>query len=271
MTGAKGSRGPKGKKRPPAKRPAGAARAQGPAPGGAAAGGAQAAGGPATPGQPTSAPARAARAGGAAQTPARAKETRAQRLEAARRARRRKAVLTRAGIAGAVALVVLVATVVVVKNKNDARADQARLTAGSCRYDTESDRTAPSPNNHVAPASYALDPPAGGNHDPSAAAGGLYDAEGQTPPPDAQLVHSLEHGLVVIWHRPDLDANDLAAVRGVFDDLADDVIVVPRASLTGKVAATSWGRRLRCGEVEPGTLSEFVDLYRNKSPEPGVR
>lgn len=206
-----------------------------------------------------------------AQQAAKAKPTRAERLAAARRARKRKAALTRAGIAGAVAVLVLVVAVVVVTNKNDAKADQKRLTAGSCTYDTESDRTAAPPANHVPPARYQVDPPAGGNHDPSAAPAGLYGGEGQAPPKDAQLVHSLEHGFVVIWHRPDLSEADLAAARGVFDDHSEDVIVVPRASLKGKVAATSWGRRLRCGEVEPDVLSEFVDLYRNKSPEPGVR
>jgi len=210
-------------------------------------------------------------ASGGPRAATRAKETRSERIEAARRARQRKAALTRAGIAGAVAVLVLVVTVVVVSNKKDAKADQNRITAGSCTYDTRADRIDPPPNNHVPPASYEVDPPAGGNHDPSPAAAGLYDGAGQTTPGDAQLVHSLEHGFVVIWHRPDLSQKDLAAVHGVFDDHPDDVIVVPRASLKVKVAATSWGRRLLCGEVEPERLSEFVDLYRNKSPEPGVR
>jgi len=251
----------KGKKRPPARRPPG--RGQGTTATGT--GGGAASGNAGAPPQTSPAP------GAEQQQSGKARPTRAERLEAARRARKRKAALTRAGIAGAVALLVLVVAVVVISNKKEAKAQQDRLTAGSCTYDNKSDRTDPSPNNHVAPASYKVDPPAGGNHDPSAAAAGLYDGEDQTPPADAQLVHSLEHGLVVLWHRPDLDEADLAAVRGVFDDHGDDVIMVSRASIEGKVAATSWGRRLLCGEVEPERLSEFVDLYKNKSPEPGVR
>ena len=246
MASGKSSKGSRGKKRPPARRPPGPARTP--------------AAGPPGPGGAT----------GTEQAGAKAKVSRAERLEAARRARKRKATITRVGVAGAVAVLVLVVAVVVVSNKKDAKADQQRLTAGSCTYDTKSDPT-DSVNRHVPPASYAVDPPAGGNHDPSAAPAGLYDGAGQTPPKDPQLVHSLEHGFVVIWHRPDLSEADLAAVHGVFDDHPDDVLVVPRASLKGKVAATSWGRRLLCGEVEPDVLSEFVDLYRNKSPEPGVR
>lgn len=262
MASGKSSKGSRGKKRPPARRPpssAGGPKTPQAKAGVGAAGGGAAIGPPASGG------------GGSQQPAAKAKATRAERLEAARRARKRKAALTRAGIAGAVALLVAVVAVVVIRDKNDAKADQARLTAGSCTYDTKADRIDQPPANHVPPASYKVDPPAGGNHDPSAAAAGLYDAAGQTAPKDASLVHSLEHGLVVIWHRPDLSEADLAAVNKVFDDHSNDVIVVPRASLQGKVAATSWGRRLLCDEVEPESLSEFVTLYRNKSPEPNVR
>ena len=178
--------------------------------------------------------------------------------------------MVRAGVAAAVALLVLVVTVVVSNNRREARANRERLTAGSCTFDNRADRVTP-PNNHVPPSSYEVDPPAGGNHDPTPATAGFSTGESQTPPPDAQLVHSLEHGFVVIWYRPDIGEQDLAAIRRVFDDHGDDVIVVPRASLKGKVAATAWGRRLLCGEVEPERLSEFVELYRNKSPEAGVR
>ena len=267
MASGKSSKG-RGKKRPPARRPPTPAKAPGTTGGPKAPG---TTGGPKAPG--VAAPATGHQAGQQAgqQAPVKAKVTRAERLDAARRARKRKAFLTRAGIAGVVALLSIVVSVVVINNRKDAKADQERLTAGSCTYDTRADDTKPAPNNHTPPAGYEVDPPAGGNHAPAAAAGGLYDAEGQTPPPDPQLVHSLEHGFVVLWHRPDLSEEELADVRRVFDDHPEDVIVVPRASLQGKVAATSWGRRLLCGEVEPDALSEFVDLYRNKSPEPGVR
>lgn len=260
--GSKGSEGSKGKKRPPARRPAAG-------PGGAAPKGVE------PPGTGTPATKGAAGAsGGAANTaatkaPAKGKPTQAERLEAARRARRRKAVLTRAGIAGAIALLVLIVAVAVINDKQDARAEQRRLTAGSCTYDTKADRL--TVNNHTPPASYEVDPPAGGDHSTSAASAVFFEGEGQSPPPDAQLVHSLEHGFVVISYRPDLPEQDVAALRKVFDDHSDDVIVVPRPSLKGKVAMTSWGRRLLCGDVEPQRLSDFVELYRNKSPEPNTR
>jgi hypothetical protein len=248
------------KKRPPAKRPpakaAGTPQKAAPAKPGTPAGAA------ATPQK--AAPAKAAPDGGAR----RSKPTQAERLQAARQARRRKALRVRLGVAaGVLALVALVVTLVAADKRED-RAEEQRLTAGSCDYDTRADRL--TANNHVPPARYEVDPPAGGDHDPGAVPANVFP-EGGSLPTDAQLVHSLEHGFVVLWHQPGLTEAETADIRAVFDEHAEDVIVVPRPSLGVKVAATSWGRRLLCGEVERDSLSEFVDLYRNKSPEAGVR
>jgi hypothetical protein len=252
----KGSR----KKRPPARRPP-----------------AKAAGTPHKPAAPAeaagtpqkAAPAKAAPTKAAAEAGARrSRPTQAERLEAARRARRRKALRVRLGAAGAVVAVVALVVTLVAADRRQERDERRRLTAGSCDYDTRADRVTAEP--HVPPARYGVDPPAGGDHDPGAVPANVFP-EGGTVPPDAQLVHSLEHGFVILWHRPGLTEAEMADIRAVFDEHDKDVIVVPRASLDVKVAATSWGRRLLCGEVERDTLSEFVELYRNKSPESGVR
>ena len=258
MAGGKGSKkkrpSGKGSARPPAARPP---RATG-------AGGAGTSGAPAQAKDPTTPAGKAAGDG-----PGRAKPTRAERLEAARRARRRKSLMVRGGVIVAVVALVAAVVIAVAADRRADRADQERLTAGSCDYDTRSDRL--TANNHVPPASYEVDPPAGGDHDPSPAPAGFYSGEGQAVPPDPRLVHSLEHGFVVLWHQPGLPEEELGAIRSVYEEHSEDVIVVPRPSLDVKVAATSWGRRLLCGEVEPERLSDFVELYRNDSPEPGVR
>lgn len=241
----KGSR----KKRPPARRPP--ARPSGPP--------ADAAGPPRKAAPATPAP---------DSGPRRSKPTQAERLEAARRARRRKALQVRLGAAGAVVAVVALVVALVSADRREERDERQRLTAGSCDFDTRADRV--TADRHVPPARYGVDPPAGGDHAPGAVPANVFP-EGGTVPPDAQLVHSLEHGFVILWHRPGLTEAETADIRAVFDEHDEDVIVVPRASLDVKVAATSWGRRLLCGEVERDTLSEFVELYRNKSPESGVR
>ena len=112
---------------------------------------------------------------------------------------------------------------------------------------------------------YEVNPPAGGNHTPQAASAGVFTAE--TAPPDGQLVHALEHGYVVLWHRPDIDEPSLAALRDVAGKHARDVLIVPRASLPTPVAATAWHARLGCGSVEADTMERFITTFANQGPE----
>lgn len=233
-----GGKGQKGKRRPPDKRPA----------------------------PPAAAPPPAAPAGGDGGT-ARPKTTRAERLEAARQARRRKALMVRAGVAGAVAVVVAVVAVAAFTGGKRSDAAKEKLTKGSCTVDSRADTLHASPRNHVPPASYDVDPPAGGDHSPSAASAGVYGEGGQPVPSDAEVVHALEHGYVAVWYRPGLSAEEMGGVRAAYDAYPDDVLVVPKASLTGKAAATAWGRRLLCRDVEAASLTEFVRQYRNQGPE----
>lgn len=195
------------------------------------------------------------------------KATRGERIEAARRARRRKKVQLRIAIAGAVALAIGAIAFTLASNRSDARAFRQELTAGSCTFDTRSDPLRAAPNNHVAPPSYAVDPPAGGNHDPSPAGAGNY--EQANAPTDARVVHALEHGYVAIWHKPGISEKEKDVVNKVFDRYENDVLVIPRASMPTEtaVAATAWGKRLLCQNAELGPLTEFVKKYRNEGPE----
>ena len=246
MAGGKGS---KGKKRPGAKRQGTTQKGQAVAP----------AGGPGGSGATRAAPVQGAAA---------AKQSRTERLEAARRARRRKAMRVRVGVATAVFVLIAGVAAKVLADRRAEEERRERLTAGSCTFDTRSDSISQPPNNHVAPERYEVDPPAGGNHSIEAAQAGFYGDTEEPPPADPELVHSLEHGYVVLWHRPGLEEKDMSAIRTVYDRYSSDVLVVPRASLKVKVAATAWGERLLCPQVEPASLTEFVKIYRNKGPEP---
>ena len=189
----------------------------------------------------------------------------AQRIEAARRARRRKGLAVRLAVAGVAGLLVAVLAVRTLSSRREGDAIEAQLTAGSCRYDTRADRTDPAPRSHVSSPTYSVDPPAGGNHSPQAARPATY-GEGQAPS-DGQVVHAMEHGDVVLWHRPDLSPEDRSALQKVSDTYERDVLVVPRPTLTTPVAATAWGRRLICDSVEPAALDLFTRTYRDKGPE----
>ena len=113
---------------------------------------------------------------------------------------------------------------------------------------------------------YKTNPPTSGNHDPQAAADGAYE----TAPPTAQLVHSLEHGRIVMWHKPD-DREARELLRKVGDEDGDKMILVPNTTgMPFAVAATAWGHLLGCPRVNdqvPDAVRAFRDAYRGKGPE----
>lgn len=243
----------KPRKRAPGKRPQPAKRpiAAGPA--------STAAGAPAA--------AKAAATAKTAPPPTPGKPSRSERIDAARKARRRKKLQLRIAIGAAAVLVIGAIAANALSNKSDSNAFRDKVTAGSCTLDSRNDATSPTPNNHVPPASYKVNPPAGGNHDPSPAPAGKF--EQANAPSDVKVVHSLEHGYVAVWHQPGLPKEDMDIIDKVFERYENDVLVLPRASLAKetKVAATAWGKRLLCQNAELGPLTDFVARYRNEGPE----
>jgi hypothetical protein len=197
--------------------------------------------------------------------PRREGPTRAERIDAARRQRNRRVLLGRWVIVGGLAIIVIGLGGFVLTNRAREAAWIGEVEAGSCGFDRETDADAGSGRNHVASPVYRVNPPSGGNHDPQPAPAGVYD--GGTVPDDGQLVHSLEHGYVIVWHRPDLPDSALADVLEVRATFERDVLVVPRASLPTPVAATAWHQRLLCDAVEPESLTTFVRETRNEGPE----
>jgi hypothetical protein len=140
---------------------------------------------------------------------------------------------------------------------------RASLEQGGCTVDSRADGG----QKHVPHSTYTVDPPAGGDHDPVPAPAGFYDAA--DVPTDGHLVHSLEHGFVVVWYRP--GSVSAATVDGL-RDLARRhrwVLVAPRPSLPTALAATAWHRRLLCPDGAAGPIGNFVTAFRNQGPEKG--
>ena len=193
--------------------------------------------------------------------PTKKEQERAARAKADRRDAVRRKLVT-AGLLGAV--VGAVALYFVVDNRRDAELRDA-LTSGSCEVDTEADPTLAAGQNHVQSPSYGVNPPAGGNHLASAAKAGVYD--GTAVPSDGLLVHSLEHGYVVVWHQPDLPAEQKKQLEDFQSKHDEDVIVAERANLPVPFAATAWNQRLLCQEVETAPLERFFDEHVGNGPE----
>jgi hypothetical protein len=207
-----------------------------------------------------------ARPAGAKPARERTGPTKAERLAAAEAARRRKAARTRAVVAGVVAALAAVLVFVVVSKQRSNAKVTSKLEAGSCVTDTKSDGDNGSGQNHVnGDVTYKVNPPAGGNHNPTPAPPGQFTQ--QDAPPDAQIVHSLEHGYVAIWYRPDVGADTLAKLGDLASRYSRDVLLVPRPSLPQPVAATAWHHRLLCTQPDLSALELFVTTYRNQGPE----
>ena len=168
-------------------------------------------------------------------------------------------------------VVVLVGGVVAAlwsRDRADRRAREV-LSAGACTLDSEHDpeRTLVGGNYHVPNPAYSVEPPAGGDHSDRAAGPGSYRAA--QVPPDGELVHAMEHGYVVLWHRPALSDADRTALQDLQRRRNRETLLVERPGLEFPVAATAWHQRMLCGQVEIDSLERFIDQYVDKGPEKG--
>ena len=192
--------------------------------------------------------------------------TKAERLAAAEAARRRRRLRNRALTAAALAAVIVAITLVVVDNRREARETARQLEAGGCQLDGESDSDAGAGRNHVPSPSYEVNPPAGGNHTAQAAQPGVYTAT--NAPPEGQVVHSMEHGYVILWHAPELPGDQVEQLRTLANKYDRDVLMVPRVGMPVPVAATAWHRRLLCGSgPDVAAMEKFIVEFRNQGPE----
>ena len=115
-------------------------------------------------------------------------------------------------------------------------------------------------------ASYGSYPPTSGPHSVTPADPGWYE----TLPPVEQLVHSLEHGFVVLY-RAGLDPADEAALKVRFDALVAEgfggLVSVPDDSIKDPMTLTAWDRLQRCVRAAPDAFEGFVREHYAQSPE----
>ncbi|MBI3385402.1 DUF3105 domain-containing protein [Candidatus Gottesmanbacteria bacterium] len=130
---------------------------------------------------------------------------------------------------------------------------------------------------------YNSNPPTSGPHYGNWEKAGIYD----TPLVDDQLVHSLEHGYVIISYNcqpaatgtnsspsAELAKND-PSCRDLLKKITDlanakglkKLIVVPRPSLDTKIALTAWGRIDKFNDFAEKRIMAFIDAFRNRGPE----
>jgi hypothetical protein len=218
-------------------------------------------------------------------------ERQAREREAAAAARRRR--LIGYGAGGALALAAVVAIVVValagggggggngggssggpagpsarsypevpVPPQRVADLDQAARAAGCTTKSYRSEG-----RKHVTePVRYGSSPPHSGPHDPVPADDGVYD---EAPRTEA-LVHSLEHGRIVMQFRPQVSEEIRGQLKSLYDEDPSHMVLVPNARMPYEVAATAWTNVLGCPKATPAVfdaIRAFKVRYRDRGPE----
>jgi Protein of unknown function (DUF3105) len=123
---------------------------------------------------------------------------------------------------------------------------------------------------------YKTNPPTSGDHFASpteAGSGATADGAYTTKPPESRLVHAMEHGRVEVRYDPTLPEDQQLALKGVFDEDPDGMILVPDPDLAEAdfvVAVSAWTNAVGCPAYDPLVLDvvrNFRDTFRGNGPE----
>ncbi|MEA2386288.1 MAG: hypothetical protein QOJ22_462 [Thermoleophilaceae bacterium] len=118
---------------------------------------------------------------------------------------------------------------------------------------------------------YDSEPPSIGRHYEQWPDDDLYEEAPRT----SHVVHTLEHGRILVWIRPDLPEEQRAQFKALYDEDPYHVIMLPREELKEPFAVTAWvgqstGHTLRCKAINDQTwdaIRSFKEKYRDKAPE----
>lgn len=109
---------------------------------------------------------------------------------------------------------------------------------------------------------YKSNPPHSGPHYDRTAHSGIYDKA----PADGYLVHSLEHGAVILWYNEKLSSGDIEKLREIFGKMGGKTIMTPR-KMDVPVALTSWTRILKLEKIDEKKILDFYEANYNRGPE----
>lgn len=153
--------------------------------------------------------------------------------------------------------------------------EQAAETAG-CELESKRSASREHTGDLAERIVYDTKPPTSGKHYEVPAEDGEYE----DAPDPKELVHSLEHGRVIVWFKKNLPSEKRANLKALVEDDPYQMIITPDSSgMSYAVAATAWngepqpdgtGRLLGCPKVTPevyDALRAFKDEHRSNGPE----
>jgi Protein of unknown function (DUF3105) len=118
---------------------------------------------------------------------------------------------------------------------------------------------------------YKTNPATSGDHygNPAeTASGALADGAWLNTPPATRVVHSMEHGRVLIQYSPDLSEQEQLEIKGVFEESPQGVLMFPNPDMPFEVAITAWTQLAGCENYDGGAtldvLRDFRDIYRGQ-------
>jgi Protein of unknown function (DUF3105) len=136
-------------------------------------------------------------------------------------------------------------------------------------------------NTHVpnsTPVNYRTVPPTSGNHNPVPIDDGAYktpiSSNPETPGMNIRdMVHAMEHGRIEIHYKPSLPEQQQLALKGVFDDDPNGMLLFPDPAMPYDVAITAWTNEVVCPHYNQTVLDvirNFRDTYRGNGPEQAI-
>lgn len=121
--------------------------------------------------------------------------------------------------------------------------------------------------DHVSePVTYKSNPPHSGPHNIIPAEDGVY----LEAPPMENVVHSLEHGRVVVQFRPTASEELQGQLKSVFDEDPYHVLLMPNGEMPYEVAAVAWTEVLTCKQANLqvfDAIRAFKQRHRDRAPE----
>jgi hypothetical protein len=199
-----------------------------------------------------------------------------RKMERTRRSRRLALLLVLVLVAGAAVFALTRPTTAVADPVELlAQAEQAKAAAGCDPVENvgayqpeDQDQLHVSGEERPPLSSYASVPPASGPHSQTTARAAVYDE----PPAIDRVLHSLEHGAVIVWYTPEATGEELDRLRAFYDGPdGDRVIVAPydypdegdagRLPAGTGMAMVAWHHVQLCGQISLPAAFDFSASY----------